>query len=58
LRDRREQRLAVEMTRDGAMNLDERRQLLAGEPQVQRPLESRLKLVRGLLEAPPSGGTG
>jgi len=24
LRDRREQRLAVEMTRDGAMNLDER----------------------------------
>jgi len=37
------------MTRDGAMNLDERRELIGGEPQVQRPLESQLRLVGDLL---------
>jgi len=51
LRDRREQRLAVEMTSDSAMNLDECGELIGGEPQVQRPLESQLRLVGDLLNA-------
>ena len=48
IRDRREQRLAVEMTSDGAVNFEERRELIG--PQVRRPLGSRLKLVGGLLD--------
>jgi hypothetical protein len=51
LRDRREQGLAVEMTSDGAMNLDECRKLIGGEPEIPHPLESRLSLVRGLLDS-------
>src|SRR5207245_9996715 len=48
IRDRREQRLAVEMTSDGAVNFEERRELIG--PQVRRPVGSRLKLVGGLLD--------
>ena len=51
LRHGREQRPAVEVTRDGPLNLHERRQLLAGEPQVPRgPLQSELEIAAGLLE--------
>src|SRR5205807_353008 len=48
IRDRREQRLAVEMTSGGAVDFEERRELIG--PQGRRPLGSRLKLVGGLLD--------
>jgi hypothetical protein len=51
IRDRREQRLAVEMTSDGAMNFEECRKLIGGEPQVQHRLRSWLNPVRGLLDS-------
>jgi hypothetical protein len=49
VRDHREQGLSLEMTSDGAMNVDEDGELIGGEFEVLRPLESALKLVGALL---------
>jgi len=50
LRHRREERLAVEATGHRAMNLQERRQLIAGEPQVtRRALQPELEIPARLL---------